>query len=538
MQLSSLLSTLSYSVVYGSLERDINAIVFDSRKVTKGDLFVAHKGETVDGHNFIGAAIESGASCVLAGSFTAEQKTAAEQYKVTLLQSENPVHDGGILVAASYDFPANKMKMIGVTGTDGKTTTSNMVYHLLKSQGARVGLISTISAKIFDGKEEHEQDTGFHVTTPEVTDVQKFLLEMVSAGCEYAVVESTSHAFAQERLAGINFDVGIVTNITHEHLDYHKSLDRYVLAKSQLFRVDPTVPSKAHSEKVAVLNHDDASWEYLGPYVEGWTVISVGADGLADWNIINYSPNLVGATFTLEKDDVKGEAVESYPVRIPQPGIYNAYNATQAVAAVSQFGFMSMELITSLETLPVLPGRFELVAPASVNHGSVIVDFAHTPHALEEVLMIGRSLAKGRLIVVFGSAGLRDTDKRFLMGKIAAQHADISLVTAEDPRTERVEDINQQIADGFLDIGAEELPFSSIGDLDTEGARKALTEHFPLFIRIPDRDSAILTAVAISETGDVVLVCGKGHEKSMCFGIVETPWSDQESVKRAAEKVG
>ncbi len=446
----------------------------------------------------------------------------------------NPLRYGrAIAASALHSFPSNKMCVIGVTGTDGKTTTTSLIYHILKSQKKKVGLISTIAAKIFDGSKEEILDTGFHVTTPDSFNIQKLLKKMVDSGCMYAVVEATSHAFAQERLAGINFDIGVVTNISHEHLDYHKTLERYVLAKAQLFRRDSNFYARKTEKSVAILNTDDASWDLLKPYTQDWSVVGYGFNDFSKFRIGDPTYFLDHTEYTLVTQDDNGNPLETFKVRSPLIGEYNAYNVSAAISACFELGVGITECIASLESFGVLPGRFERHTTKS--HGLVVVDFAHTPNALEQILTFVRPLVKGKVIIVFGSAGLRDREKRFLMGEIAGKNADISIITAEDPRTERVEDISAEIARGVVEGGAEAYPAESMASLDSAEVRHALYEHIPLYMLVTDRRKAIITGVGVAGPDDVVLICGKGHETSMCYGTEERPWSDQAVVKEAIQ---
>lgn len=541
MHLQNILSFIDYEIVSGSPEVEISDVWFDSRKVSGTSVFVARKGDIVDGHSFIGNVLEQGIAAVVAQEFTEAHISLAKEKNICLVKVEDSLYAGGILVAASFDFPATKMTMIGVTGTDGKTTTSNLIYHAIKAAGKKVGMVSTLSARIFDGSDEKENDTGFHVTTPDVEDVQHYLAEMVHSGCEYAVIECTSHAFAQERLAGINFDVGVVTNITHEHLDYHKTLERYILAKSLLFRIDPVVEKVAAefpnttTTRYAIINQDDHAWEYLLPYTEKWNRIGYGYNDFAQFHLVTEEQLADGISFIVQKENASGNPVEQLTVKLPLFGKYNILNATAAIAALSVLGFNDTFTAAHFEDFTGLPGRFERFVTDS--HGTVIVDFAHTPHALEEVLKLGRALVSGKVVVVFGCAGLRDVEKRYLMGEIAGEFADVSIITAEDPRTETLDDIDARIIQGLSDAGAEEYPMEKLAQFESPVVRKSLADHFPFYVRIDDRKRAIENAICIADPQDIVLICGKGHEKSMNYGKGEEPWSDQEVVREVIKKL-
>lgn len=374
-----------------------------------------------------------------------------------------------------HRFPSKKLKIIGVTGTDGKTTTVSLIYHLLKEAGYPVGMVSTVSART--GKDEI--DTGFHVTSPNPWLLQKLLGRMAKEGVGYLVLEVTSHGLDQFRLFGIDYELGVLTNISHEHLDYHKNLQNYQEAKARLF----------DRAKIAVLNADDESFNYFSQRVrkKGGRVISYGIR-----NKVDFSPQ----TF-------------SFDSRLP--GEHNRYNCLAAIAVASTLGVSSPAIRKALASFEGVVGRMEEIKEGQ--DFKVLVDFAHTPNALRQTLVtLRKTLPKGkRLIVVFGSAGLRDRKKRPLMGQVASQYADLAVITAEDPRTEKVEDICRQITGGFK---------------ESDGKSMIIT----------NRQEAIEFAIENARAGDIVVVCGKGHEKSMCFGTKEYPWSDQEAAKKALRK--
>lgn len=369
-----------------------------------------------------------------------------------------------------YGFPGKKLKVIGVTGTDGKTTTVNMIYHLLKDAGKSVSMISTINASI--GNKSY--DTGFHVTSPGAFDIQKYLKMSVENKDEFVVLEVTSHALEQFRVWGVEFEIGVVTNITHEHLDYHQTFEKYRLAKVKLVQ----------NAKYAVLNKDDHNFSWLCGKIMG-KVISFGMQQDADINPLDF------------------------PLKLKIPGEYNVYNALASAAVGELLGIKHKILIQSLENFPGLPGRMEEIKN---NQGKrIFVDFAHTPHALEESLKTLRSKTPGRVVAVFGCAGERDREKRPLMGEISAKLADITILTDEDPRFEDRQKIIEEMVQGALRVGA--------------------VEGKSLF-REPDREKAIQMAISLSKKGDTVGIFGKGHEKSMNYRGREKSWSDQKVVLR------
>mgnify|MGYP001586546601 CR=1 FL=1 len=361
-----------------------------------------------------------------------------------------------------WGYPARGLKVIGVTGTDGKTTTCHLIYDMFKEAGFKVALVSTVAAYI--GSEEI--DTGFHVTTPDAKFLQPFIKKAANAGMKYLVLETTSHGLDQHRVLGSNFFAGVITNITHEHLDYHQTFEKYRAAKAKLIR----------NSKFAVLNMNDSSFGYLKARARG-QVIPFGKTKIRMSN-----PALVGE--------------------------YNRYNVGAAVAVAKILGIRYSVVSKVVKNFAGVPGRMEEIKLGQPFRA--MVDFAHTPNALEVLLrQLRKELPKSRnLILVFGSAGLRDKLKRPMMGQIAARLADQVIITAEDPRTESLTEIYKQIAGSG-----------------------------PGFIREDNRQLAINKAVKSAKMGDIVVVTGKGHEKSMCFGKEELPWSDQEAVKKAIKLV-
>ncbi len=511
MKLSKLLKEVGISdKTPFDADLEITGITDDSRRVRRGFLFVAVKGLEHDGHAYIEQAIMAGAVAVV---FDVNSKVKSQKSKysgTTFVSVRDSRKTLGLLWAAWYGWPARSLKIIGVTGTDGKTTTANLIYHLLKSAGKEVGLISTINARI--GNKSY--DTGFHVTNPEPELLQKFLRKMADNGVQYAVIEVTSHGIDQERISGIDFAVAVITNVTHEHLDYHKTFKKYLAAKGRLFR----------RAKVSVLNRDDYSYGYLQKVPRG-KIITYGLNGQADFRAANINLKGEGSNFVLHPYNLK--------INLSLPGRYNVANCLAAVAVASKLQITPAKIKAALATFKGLTGRFEEISEGQPFR--VIVDFAHTPNALEQVLkLISKGQipnSKSKVICVFGCAGERDKKKRPMMGKIAGKLADFSILTAEDPRREDVNGIIEQIAVGCLETGAKELSshqaVRSGGHFSGELSRSSST----YFIKEPDRRKAIELAIKIARPGDLVLITGKGHEKSMCFGATEFPWSDQAVVR-------
>ncbi len=485
----------------GARQVEITQIAEDSRRVEPGGLFVAVRGKTSDGHHFIPQALAAGAVAV-AG--TREKRPAELPENMPYVRVPDDRKAVALLSAAFFDFPSRKLQVIGVTGTDGKTTTSTLIHSILKAAGRKAGLISTIRAEI-GGR---SYDTGFHVTTPEAFDVQRYLHDMVEAGTEVAVLETTSHALDQGRTLCVDYDVAVVTNVTHEHLDWHGNWENYMSAKAKLFQALNASYRKPNTPKVAVINADDKSYAWLRriPADMQWVY---GLDG-------RQQPDITADVITYRAGGTNFIAqtpVTDVPIELHLPGKHNVYNAMAAIGATLSLGVSKEAIREGIGAIEQIRGRMEWVEEARQFGFDVVVDFAHTPNGLEKTLELARSLVaprKGRVIVVFGSAGLRDREKRALMGHVAGRMADLTVITAEDPRTERVEDISAEIARA----------------LEAEGRTEGVD-----FWQVDDRAEAIAFAIGMAHPGDMVLTCGKAHESSMCYGTVETPWDEFAAVR-------
>lgn len=509
MNLQTLLSQFPFPYsTHGDLSTPITGITLDSRAVKPGDLFVAMRGGSADGHDYIPKALLNGAAAVVG------EKSAAEvgmPPTVPYIQVENARQSLTWLAAAFYDWPGRKLTVIGVTGTDGKTTTSNLLYRILIAAGLKAGMISTVNAVIGD----EELDTGFHVTTPDAPDVQRYLARMVDAGLTHVVLETTSHGWAQFRVDACEFDLGVITNITHEHLDQHGSYENYRAAKARLFQsLEHTLSKPQGNPRLAVLNRDDRSYEYLSGVVHGLPSakqISYGLGQGADVRAekVQYDP--AGIHFTAASKDFR-VAISSQLV-----GAFNVSNCLAALtAAVYGLGIPPEDAARGIASLEGVPGRMERIDLGQ--KFTAIVDFAHTPNALKVALeaaremLAGEGTGAGRVIAVFGSAGLRDREKRRMMAETSAELADLTVMTAEDPRTESLAGILDEMAAGARSRGG------------TEGGT---------FWRVPDRGEAIRFALRLARPGDIVLACGKGHEQSMCFGKTEYLWDDRTAMRAA-----
>ncbi len=484
-------SILSRSELPGITVTDITS---DSREVKPGAIFVAVPGTSLDGHRFIPQAISQGAVAVVGSQ-------PLEDVPAPYIQVEDPRQALAYLAASFYGYPGKSMTMIGVTGTDGKTTTSNMIFQILLSGGMRAGIVSTINAVI--GSDV--VDTGFHVTTPNATDVQRYLARMNAAGLTHVVLETTSHGLAQHRVTGSFFDIGVVTNITHEHLDYHETYEAYRAAKASLLTgLGETPKEDRRVEPLAVLNRDDASYDYLNQ-VTKVRKVAYSIQSQADVWAEDITHDALGLHFTANGPGF------SIPIDCSILGLFNVSNCLAAISAtVIGLGVDPQAARMGIANLRAVPGRMEQIIMGQPF--IAIVDFAHTPNALKNALTSARKMTEGRLISVFGSAGLRDREKRRMMAEVSAELADVSILTAEDPRTESLDTILEEMAYGARSRGG------------VEGKS---------FIKVRDRGQAIREAIQMAQPGDLVIACGKGHEQSMCFGEIEYPWDDRTAMRAA-----
>ncbi len=484
----------------------ITGISIDSRAVKPGHLFVAMRGGTLDGHDYIQGAIDNGAVAVVG------ERDIGQIGNLPYIRLTSTRQALTWIAGSFYLWPARRLTMIGVTGTDGKTTTTNLIYQTLLAAGLKAGMISTVNAVIGD----EVLDTGFHVTTPDAHDVQFYLAKMVEAGLTHVVLETTSHAWEQHRVDACEFDVGVVTNITHEHLDQHGSYENYRAAKARLFEsLAKTSEKPQGNPRLTVLNRDDSSFEFLSK-ISGANKIDYGLSADAKVRAVDVKHLPSGIHFTAKSKEFE------IPISCKLVGGYNVSNCLAALtASVYGLGIKPEIAALGIATLDGIPGRMERIDMGQ--NFATIVDFAHTPNALKSALIAAREMAssrggrpsaptKNRVVAVFGSAGLRDKAKRRMMAEIGAELADVCILTAEDPRTESLAGILDEMAAGA----------TSRGGIENES-----------FWRIPDRGEAIRFAVNHAREGDIVLVCGKGHEQSLCFGAKEFLWDDRIAVRTA-----
>src|SRR6266481_6040598 len=486
MQLKTLIAAIPIRHVIGTLDRTVESIVYDSRRVQRNGLFVALRGETSDGHEFIGQAVDKGASVIVT-------ERDEQHSRVTCLLVENTRNVLADLSANFYGHPARKLTLAAVTGTNGKTTTTFLIKHICEKAGLRCGLIGTVRYEI------GERVLPAIRTTPESLDLQELLAQIVNAGCRAAAMEVSSHALAQDRARGLEWDVAVFTNLTQDHLDFHGTMESYFDSKAKLFAQLGSQQKKP--KPVAIVNVDDRYGEQLLDRIgKRVAVVTYGMSVRADFRASNYRVEFSGTSYQLDAHR------KSYLVRVPLIGRFNVANSVAALAAANALGISLREAVLSLGESPQVPGRLELV-PAK-RQFQVFVDYAHTPDALGNVLKTLRELEPHRLIAVFGCGGNRDRQKRPLTAEMADRLADYSIITSDNPRKENPSAIIAETEKGFR------------------------SNHYE---KIVDRTEAINRAVALAGPRDIVLVAGKGHENYQEFADYTIPFDDIQVARRAIE---
>ncbi len=490
MDLHELLQHLPrFEIVRPAAAGPVAGLAYDSREVQPGDVFVCWKGLRHDGHDYVAEAYRRGAVAAVA-----ERPVPGEGGLVVVPDGREAL---ALLSAAFYGFPSRRLRLIGVTGTNGKTTTTHLIKAVLEQAGHKVGLIGTIHHLI--GNEVLQP----HRTTPESLDLQRLLFQMAERGMEYAVMEVSSHAVVLKRTLGAEFDVGVFTNLSLDHLDFHGSLDNYAEAKARFFEAlgaDATKPNKA-----AIINMDDAR----APLMRDRSrvpVIGYGIDTETDWTARSVQVRPEGVSY-----EAKTPA-GVLSLRLQLTGRFNVYNSLAAAAVGRHEGVPLPFIRTALEQVPGIPGRLERIDRGQPF--TVLVDYAHSPDSLENVLNTCRSFAAGRVIVVFGAGGDRDKEKRPFMGEVAARLADVVIITSDNPRSERPEDIARQIEAGVLRAG------------QRPGGYEIVIE----------RRDAIRRAIEAARPGDIVLIAGKGHETTQEFHDRTIHFDDREEAARALKE--
>ncbi|HEY6205649.1 MAG TPA: UDP-N-acetylmuramoyl-L-alanyl-D-glutamate--2,6-diaminopimelate ligase [Chthoniobacterales bacterium] len=489
MQLETLLGGLAVRQVIGRRDRAVESIAYDSRRVQRNGMFVALRGEKTDGHQFIAQAVEKGSSVIV----TEREESAMLAGGATCVIVQNTRRALADLATTFYGRPAQRLKIAGVTGTNGKTTTSFLIKHICEKAGLRCGLIGTVRYEI------GERVLPATRTTPESLDLQELLALIANAGCRAASMEVSSHALAQERTRGIEWDVAVFTNLTQDHLDFHGTLENYFEAKAKLFTQLSQQEKK--QKPIAVINIDDRYGEQLlGKIDNNITAATYGMGVRAEFRASNYRIEFGGTSYRL---DARGK---SYLVRLPLIGRFNVANSMAALAAANALGVNLREAVASLAKSPQIPGRLEMV-PAK-RQFRVFVDYAHTPDALLNVIKTLRELEPRRLLVLFGCGGNRDRQKRPLMAEVVERNADYAIVTSDNPRRED--------------------PAAIIADTE-----KGFRAHD--YEKIVDRAEAIARAVELAQPRDIVLIAGKGHEAYQEFADRTIPFDDIQVARRAIE---
>jgi UDP-N-acetylmuramoyl-L-alanyl-D-glutamate--2,6-diaminopimelate ligase len=477
MKLKKLFEGLDAKVIKGSKDIDITGLSSNSKQVGPGFLYIANRGKTHDGNQYVQDAILAGAVAVLSDLFN-PFLDGVTQIIVADTKAFEPV-----LAARFYDYPFEKLFLVGITGTSGKTTTSYLIQHILKD----AGLIGTIESII--GQHRIKSD----LTTPDCITCYKLLKEMCVENLTSAVMEVTSHALSQNRVDGIMYDVAIFTNITPEHLDYHENMDAYINEKAKLFK-------RLKPNGVAILNFDDPRSSLMKCDEK---VITYGLERGADYRASNIKMGLTGSEFRVE---FQGRSEE---IKVPLIGKFNVYNVLAAIAVAVEKGISWEEIKQRVLTFKPVPGRLERV---NCKQGAfVFVDFSHKTDALKNVLMTLQELKRGRIITVFGCGGNRDREKRPQMAKVAEEYSDVVIVTSDNPRNEDPEEIIREIQSGF--------------------------ERKNYMIEV-DRKLAIQKGLSLLEKGDILLIAGKGHESNQIFADKSIFFDDVKVAEELANIVG
>jgi UDP-N-acetylmuramoyl-L-alanyl-D-glutamate--2,6-diaminopimelate ligase len=490
MLLRQLVQTIPSASVEGPVDRDVLGITYDSRRVTPGMLFVAIPGQHVDGHEFIGKAVDRGAVAVLC------ERNRLVPARVTQIRVADVREALACAARAYYEHPSSRLQVIGVTGTNGKTTVAFMVKAILESAGTKTGLIGTVRYEIGDRVIPAQR------TTPESLEIQQMMALMVKADCQACVMEVSSHALDQKRVHGVEFDVGIFTNLTRDHLDYHGTMENYFAAKQKLF----SDLGQQGTQGVAVINVDDTYGARLADLVKVEVELTYGLQRPAKLRATRIELGADGSRFVVETPERK------FAIRLPLIGRHNIYNALAAIGAGIALQIDVVKVQAALNALPPVPGRLESVS-AGQPFG-VFVDYAHTDDALRNVLTTLREISSGRVLVAFGCGGSRDTGKRAKMGRVAAELADFTVITSDNPRKEEPEKIAAAVEEGFLTVRSDN------------------------YVLELDRSRAIQQLLAQAREGDAVLIAGKGHETYQEFEDTVVPFDDRVHAQEALEALG
>ena len=479
MILNDLLANIKTTQILGSTDIDITGIQFDSRKVGEGNLFVAQNGTTVDGHNFITDCVAKGAKAVL---LSKKEFLPSQPDGVTYILTNDADEALGQMASKWFGEPSKKLTLVGVTGTNGKTTIATLLYKLTRALGHKAGLLSTVVNYVDD------QSVPATHTTPDALELNALLAKMVAAGCSHAFMEVSSHSIAQRRIAGLDFDGALFTNLTRDHIDYHKTFDNYRDTKKRLF--DDLKPTA-----FAVTNKDDKNGLVMTQNCKA-AVYTYSTRAMADYRAQILDEGFDGMLLQLDGQEVF----------VPLVGRFNVSNLLCIYGAAINLGFDKIEILRVLSTLTPVNGRFETIR--SPKGWTAIIDYAHTPDAVDNVIQTINEIRKGKLFTVVGCGGNRDKGKRPMMAQIAKHGSDQLILTSDNPRDEEPDDILRDMAAGLTD---EELRSTLI---------------------ISDRESAIKTACTLAQANDVILVAGKGHEDYQIIKGVKHHFDDHEIVRK------
>lgn len=482
--LQNILYKVALISVHGELDVEIKSVEFDSRQVQQDAVFVAVKGEQVDGHNYISQAIASGATCIVCENLPNEM---AEN--ITFIQVRNSAEALALIAANFYGNPSAELSLVGITGTNGKTTTTTLLHSLLMDMGYKVGLLSTVVNKIGD-----REIPATH-TTPNPVALNQLLREMVDEGCTHCFMEVSSHAIHQSRVAGLQFNIAGFTNISHDHLDYHKTFKEYIYAKKKFF-------DDLSSSAVAIVNADSPNGRVMVQNTAA-SVKTFALKTVADYKVKILENTFSGLVLKVNNQDLWTKLV----------GDFNAYNLILVYAIAIELGFDEMEILTGISKLKSVEGRFEYLT--SDTNVIAIIDYAHTPDALKNVLSTIQSVRtrNEQLITVVGCGGDRDKAKRPVMAGISAEFSDKVILTSDNPRSENPDTIIDEMKAG---IPAEK-----------SGRAMAIT----------NREEAIKVACSLAQPGDILLVAGKGHEKYQEIMGERFPFDDFETVKKTLKNL-
>lgn len=478
MKLSEILKDIKPLCIYGNMDTEITGVEIDSRQIEKGKLFIAMKGTQVDGHRFIGNAIELGATAVLL-----EDMPEEKQDGITYIQVKSTEDCAGIVATNFYGNPSKKLKLVGVTGTNGKTTIATLLYNMFRKFGFKAGLLSTVCNYIDDIPVHADH------TTPDPIELNKLLARMAEAGCEYAFMECSSHAIHQKRIGGLTFAGGIFTNLTRDHLDYHKTFENYRDAKKMFF---DNLPKTAF----AITNADDKNGMIMVQNTKA-TVKTYSTRKIADYKARILECHFEGMYLEIDGREVGVQFI----------GKFNVSNLLAVYGAAIMLGQNPEDVLVAMSTLKSVNGRLDPIQ--SPNGWTAIVDYAHTPDALENVLNAIHEVLNGRghVITVCGAGGNRDKGKRPLMAQEAVKQSDKVIITSDNPRFEEPQDIINDMLAGITQ----------------EQAKKVIS--------IADRREAIRTAAMLAQKGDVILIAGKGHEDYQEIKGVKHHFDDHEVVR-------